>query len=95
MTQSEAQKQQQARRMLEIFRIARQRYLAAGGAPERSPDSLSGNDYLTEAERQEILEIGEQIFDLNTLLETASNKKQSDKNQPLRFARGVNRVSLE
>lgn len=45
--------------MQEIFAIGRQRYLDAGGDPLRS----ANEQYLTEAERQEFLELAHQVFD--------------------------------
>ncbi|MEH2043829.1 hypothetical protein [Nostoc sp.] len=62
MTQSNTIKQQQAQRILELFAIARQRYLDAGGNPRRTPKGLKGDDYMTDEERQEALVLGRQIF---------------------------------
>lgn len=62
MTQSSSQKQQQVQRILELFAIARQRYLDAGGNPQRTPSGLKGDDFMTDEERQEALILGRQIF---------------------------------
>lgn len=62
MTEPNELKRQQYQRLTEIFDIARQRYLDAGGHPRRSPGSLHGNDYLTDEEKQEIRYLGDQVF---------------------------------
>ncbi|MEH1891012.1 MAG: hypothetical protein V7K92_16700 [Nostoc sp.] len=62
MTQSNTIKQQQAQRILELFAIARQRYLDAGGNPRCTPRGLKGDDYMTDDERQEALVLARQIF---------------------------------
>lgn len=63
MTESQKIKQQQAQRILELFAIARQRYLDAGGDPHGIPSGRKGEDYLTDEERQEALALGRQVFD--------------------------------
>lgn len=60
--QSNNLKQQQAQRILELFAIARQRYLEAGGNPHSTPSGYKGDDYITDEERQEALSLGRQIF---------------------------------
>ncbi|MHC5772919.1 hypothetical protein [Nostoc sp.] len=62
MTRSNTIKQQRSQRILELFAIARQRYLDAGGNPRRTPTGLKGDDYMTDEERQEALVLGRQIF---------------------------------
>jgi hypothetical protein len=62
MTQSHTIKHQQAQRILELFAIARQRYLDAGGDSRCTPRGLKGDDYMTDEERQEALVLGRQIF---------------------------------
>ncbi|MDY6782623.1 MAG: hypothetical protein SW833_08780 [Cyanobacteriota bacterium] len=53
------------RRLEEIFTTARQRYLDAGGDPQRPGGSLlNGKDYLSDREKQEIIELGSQVFPL-------------------------------
>ncbi|MEA5534330.1 hypothetical protein [Crocosphaera sp. XPORK-15E] len=54
--------QHQSERISEITAKGRQRYLEAGGDPKRCPSGRKGNDYLTDEERQEILELSRQIF---------------------------------
>jgi hypothetical protein len=49
-------------RLREIFALGRQRYLDAGGDPLLSGGSLNSQDYLTEAEKKEIIELGQQVF---------------------------------
>ncbi|MEH2145155.1 hypothetical protein [Nostoc sp.] len=62
MKQSNTIKQQQAQRILELFAIARQRYLDTGGNPRCTPSGLKGDDYMTDEEKQEALILGRQIF---------------------------------
>jgi hypothetical protein len=59
MKQATQQQQQQYQRLNEIFAQARQRYLAAGGNPQRAAD----NSYLTDEEKKEAFELGAQVFD--------------------------------
>jgi hypothetical protein len=54
--------EKQYQRLQEIFALGRQRYLGAGGAPDLSGGSLNKQDYLTDAEKKELVEIGQQIF---------------------------------
>ena len=54
--------QQQYERIGEIAAKGRQRYLEAGGDPKRCPSGRKENDYLTDEERQEILELSRQLF---------------------------------
>jgi len=63
MTTNDKRKQQQVRRMVELEHIARQRHLNAGGNPHLSVGSLNNNDTLTKEERQEFLELANQVFD--------------------------------
>lgn len=53
---------QQYQRLKEIFTIGRQRYLKAGGDPRLSAGSLNQQDYLTDAEKKEVIELGRQVF---------------------------------
>ena len=53
---------EQYQRLQEIFALGRQRYLSAGGDPDLSGGSLNKQDYLTDAEKQELVEIGQQLF---------------------------------
>ncbi|MBW4620484.1 MAG: hypothetical protein KME17_14170 [Cyanosarcina radialis HA8281-LM2] len=59
MTPINPLKQQQSQRMGELAKIARQRYLDAGGDPQRS---ANGDEWLTDAEKQEYLTLARQIF---------------------------------
>lgn len=52
----------QYQRLREIFATGRQRYLNAGGAPRHSAGSLHGQDYLTDEEKKEVVELGQQVF---------------------------------
>lgn len=49
---------QQYQKLTEIFALARQRYLEAGGDPRRAAD----NRYLTNKEKKEAFDLGEQVF---------------------------------
>lgn len=62
-TTNNPSKQQQVHRMVELGRIARQRHLDAGGNSHLSVGSLNNNDTLTDRERQEFLELANQVFD--------------------------------
>ncbi|MDJ0731678.1 MAG: hypothetical protein QNJ33_16975 [Crocosphaera sp.] len=63
-------KQQQYQRLQEIFNIARQRYLDDGGNPHHSGGGVSGKDYLTDAEKEEIRLLGNQVFgETNSLIQ--------------------------
>ena len=75
MTQSNTIKQQQAQRILELFAIARQRYLDAGGNHRRIPRGLKGDDYMTDEQRQEALVLGRQIFSQEYIDNTARSIK--------------------
>lgn len=55
--------QQQVKRMAELGRIAKERYLNAGGNPRLSVGSLNDNDTLTKEEKQEFLKLANEIFD--------------------------------
>ncbi|MDZ8224603.1 MULTISPECIES: hypothetical protein [unclassified Nostoc] len=75
MTQPNAIRQQQAQRILELFAIARQRYLDAGGNPRHTPRGLKGDDYMTDEERQEALVLGRKIFPQEYIDNTARSIK--------------------
>ncbi len=74
MTISETSRQYKARRMLELGRLARQRYLDAGGDPLRS----ANENYLTEEEQQEYLELGRQVFDDDYINNYLQKKRQNN-----------------
>jgi hypothetical protein len=60
MSQTNPLQQQQSQRMGELAKIARQRYLDAGGDPQRS---ANGHEWLADAEKQEYLTLARQLFD--------------------------------
>jgi hypothetical protein len=62
MSQTPEFKKQQYQRMIVLSDLARQRYLDAGGDPQKCPQGLKNDDYLTEEERREFLTLGRQIF---------------------------------
>ncbi len=62
MTTTNDNSKQQISRLLELGRIARQRHLDAGGSPHLSIGSLNDNDTLTQEERQEFLDLANQVF---------------------------------
>ncbi len=76
MTTPNATKQEMVRRMQELFAIGRQRYLDAGGDPLRS----ANEQYLTEDERQEFLELAHQVFD-EASMTAYRQKKAQDQDQ--------------
>ena len=51
-------KQQQYERLRQLFALSRQRYLSAGGAPQRP---ASGNTYLTVEEQQEFKAVAREL----------------------------------
>ncbi|MCU0537131.1 MAG: hypothetical protein MUD14_24870 [Hydrococcus sp. Prado102] len=73
MTNPETINQKKAQRMLQLFATARQRYLEAGGNPNHS----ANKQWMTEEEREEFVNLGEQIFD-----EEYIKKSLEQKNQP-------------
>ncbi|WP_449420844.1 hypothetical protein [Phormidium nigroviride] len=71
MNQNQIRKEQD-RRLGELMAIARQRFLDAGGDPRRLPSGLKGDDYMTDAEREEALTIARSLFNdeyINSYLE--------------------------
>lgn len=67
-------KQEQAQRMLELFSIARQRYLESGGDPNHS----ANEQWLTQAEKEELLSLGEQVFSEQYIKEYKTRKQQQN-----------------
>ena len=47
-------------RITEVFDLCRQRYLEAGGNPHKSVDC---QQWMSEAEKQEFLQLGQQLID--------------------------------
>lgn len=66
---------QQYERFKELFALSRQRYLEAGGDPRKCPSGLKGDDYLTDEERQELFELGQQIFPIQTINNAGASGK--------------------
>lgn len=64
MTSTPQVKQQYAR-LHAILLLGRQRYLTAGGDPRSCPSGRNGDDYLTAEERQEALELGRKVFNID------------------------------
>ena len=64
MSDSNELKKQQYERFKELFALARQRYLDAGGDPQRSNGSLHNNEYLTEQERKELSILGRKLSEI-------------------------------
>lgn len=52
----------QYKRFKELLDTSHQRYLDAGGDPQRTHNGLPGEDYLTDEERQEAIQLGRQLF---------------------------------
>ena len=73
MNNPQNNKKQQYQRLQEIFNLARQRYLDDGGDPHHSGGGISGKDYLTDIEKEEIRFLGNQIFgETNSLIQEKS-----------------------
>ncbi|CBN55319.1 MULTISPECIES: hypothetical protein [Kamptonema] len=72
MTNQNQIRKEQDRRLGELMAIARQRFLDAGGDPRHLPSGLKGDDYMTDAEREEALTIARSLFNdeyINSYLE--------------------------
>jgi len=67
MREPNALEQQQYQRLREIFTLARNRYLEAGGNPHAPAGGYYGRDYLSAEEKQEIIDLGRRVFPLGTL----------------------------
>jgi hypothetical protein len=59
MTNAEQLRQQKARRLQQLSRLARERYLESGGDPYRS----ANEQQLTKAEQEEFQNLLSQVFD--------------------------------
>ncbi|PSB25560.1 hypothetical protein C7B69_12395 [filamentous cyanobacterium Phorm 46] len=68
--------------LFEGFANARQRFLDAGGDPRHPPSGLKGDDYMTDAERQEALTIARSLFN-DEYIKTYLEKKRQNNLQPL------------
>ncbi|MEO6861091.1 MAG: hypothetical protein ABI180_06065 [Microcoleus sp.] len=69
---------EQDRRLGELMAIARQRFLDAGGDPRHPPSGLKGDDYMTDAERQEALTIARSLFNDEYIKTYLKNKRQNN-----------------
>ena len=69
---------EQDRRLGELMAIARQRFLDAGGDPRHPPSGIKGDDYMTDAERQEALTIARSLFNDEYIKTYLKNKRQNN-----------------
>ncbi|MBO9997640.1 MAG: hypothetical protein J7641_01310 [Cyanobacteria bacterium SID2] len=59
--------QQQYARFKALLDLSHQRYLEAGGNPHRTHSGLPGEDFLTPAEREELIRLGHKIFGIRVV----------------------------
>ena len=78
MTKPHDIRRQQDRRLGELMAIARQRFLDAGGDPRHPPSGIKGDDYMTDAERQEALTIARSLFNDEYIKSYLENKRQNN-----------------
>ncbi|MEG3848494.1 hypothetical protein QT971_14130 [Microcoleus sp. herbarium19] len=78
MTKPHDIRREQDRRLGELMAIARQRFLDAGGDPRHPPSGLKGDDYMTDAERQEALTIARSLFNDEYIKTYLENKRQNN-----------------
>ena len=78
MTKPHDIRREQDRRLGELMAIARQRFLDAGGDPRHPPSGLKGDDYMTDAERQEALTIARSLFNDQYIKTYLENKRQNN-----------------
>ncbi|MEG4865306.1 MULTISPECIES: hypothetical protein [unclassified Microcoleus] len=64
--------------LFEGFANARQRLIDAGGDPRHPPSGLKGDDYMTDAERQEALTIARSLFNDEYIKTYLENKRQNN-----------------
>ena len=76
MTKPHDIRREQDRRLGELMAIARQRFIDAGGDPRHPPSGLKGDDYMTDAERQEALTIARSLFNDEYIKTYLKNKRQ-------------------
>ncbi|MEG5017877.1 MULTISPECIES: hypothetical protein [unclassified Microcoleus] len=81
MTKPHDIRRQQDRRLGELMAIARQRFIDAGGDPRHPPSGLKGDDYMTDAERQEALTIARSLFN-DEYIKIYLKKKRQNNLQP-------------
>lgn len=73
MNEQTALLKQKYQRLREIFALARQRYIEAGGDPRCPAD----NRYLTNEEREEAFELGTQVFAVQVNPTVVGKRKQA------------------
>ncbi len=78
MTKHHDIRREQDRRLGELIAIARQRFLDAGGDPRHPPSGLKGDDYMTDAEREEALTIARSLFNDEYIKSYLKNKRQNN-----------------
>ncbi|MEG4270535.1 MULTISPECIES: hypothetical protein [unclassified Microcoleus] len=78
MTKPHDIRREQDRRLGELMAIARQRFIDAGGDPRHPPSGLKGDDYMTDAERQEALTIARSLFNDEYIKTYLQNKRQNN-----------------
>ncbi len=78
MTKPHDIRRQQDRRLGELMALARQRFLDAGGDPRHPPSGLNGDDYMTDAEREEALTIARSLFNDEYIKTYLQNKRQNN-----------------
>ncbi len=78
MTKPHDIRREQDRRLGELMAIARQRFLEAGGDPRHPPSGLKGDDYMTDAEREEALTIARSLFNDEYIKSYLKNKRQNN-----------------
>ncbi|MEG3923321.1 hypothetical protein [Microcoleus sp. D3_18a_C4] len=81
MTKPHDIRREQDRRLGELMAIARQRFLDAGGDPRHPPSGIKGDDYMTDAERQEALTIARSLFN-DEYIKSYLEKKRQNNLQP-------------
>lgn len=83
MTKPHDIRRQQDQRLGELMAIARQRFLDAGGDPRHPPSGLKGDDYMTDAEREEALTIARSLFNDEYIKTYLNNKRQNNLQAPI------------
>jgi hypothetical protein len=71
--------------LFEGFANARQRFLDAGGDPRHPPSGLKGDDYMTDAEREEALTIARSLFNDEYIKSYLKNKRQNNLQPQIRI----------
>ncbi|MCY7278079.1 MAG: hypothetical protein LH702_31180 [Phormidesmis sp. CAN_BIN44] len=68
---------QQYARLRELLDVSHQRYLEAGGDPDKTHSGLPGHDYLSDAERVEMVTLMRQLAGIRILGEQAHYQGRS------------------